>query len=109
MPPIAVRERVNQHKPMVESNCDFIWCIGSVFNPISNISKQRHETLSNLMYRNTDVLLGQSVLPSPLPSFTEHPLVELADILIGRHFQRRAAVGCSPLPGKQNVLPLPFI
>jgi|SRR6516164_7853522 len=53
---------------MVKPNYSFIGRVSFVFNPISNVTKQGHEPLSNFVERNSDVLLETSIFATVVRS-----------------------------------------
>ena len=100
---------MNECEPMVKANGYLIRRIGVVLHPVAYVTAQSHESLSNFVDWNPDVLLSAPVLPGPLPRLVEHPFMELSNIFVRRDICWARAIFNGPGSRLQIVFAFPFV
>lgn len=71
MPAIAVRERVDLRKPVMQANCDFIGRIGFRIDPCPGVIEQHAQRRLNFPIVDAEIALAGPKAPGPPPYVTE--------------------------------------
>src|SRR5689334_456453 len=75
MPPVAVGKAMDRYDAMFEANCNFIFAEGLIFDPKPTIVQERSKFYRDQILINTDILVGFSEYPRPLPNAAQHFLM----------------------------------
>ncbi len=67
---------MNRYKSMMKSRADFVEAIGLILDPEGRVIEERFELHEDLLFGNTEVLVGQPDLPGPLPDLAKHSFVK---------------------------------
>src|ERR1035438_1473406 len=67
MPSVAIRERVDGDKTVMQPHRDFVGRIGLVLDPVTDIAMKTRHFLPDSPGLDSDVAFGNSILTCPLP------------------------------------------
>ncbi|HEV2616666.1 MAG TPA: hypothetical protein VGU63_08675 [Candidatus Acidoferrales bacterium] len=85
MPSVSVREWVNNANQFVmKANCYLVCREGLVIHPITNVSKECGDSISDFMHEDSDVFLGMAIRTSPFPGAIKHSSVKFTKIRLGK-------------------------
>src|SRR5262249_47492871 len=77
VPAVAVGERVNLYKPVMEANCNLIGRIGFIFDPGFRVVEQLAYSHRYFVERNPEIAFGLPELSRPAPYIAQHVLVQI--------------------------------
>src|ERR1700691_3251403 len=94
----------------METNCYLVCGEGLVIHPITSVSKECGDSISDFMHEDSDVFLRIAIRASPFPGAIKHSSVKFTKIRLGKRIAGLYASAIQrPFVCFDDVLSFPFI
>lgn len=82
MPPVAVREGMDEYEAMMKADGDFDRLIGLVLDPKSRVIQKAMDLNADPIRLDADIAVCEPIFSCPSPHVLEHPPMKLTDEIV---------------------------